>query len=219
MLNEEDGQWPVPHLNRARRWMSSAPSLPRRRVPGRSEQLHGRDGERAACVSRFRHHPRDRRIDPDQERGRSVEATELSDIDELGELQAVEAQLAELLAEDDVEHLAAAMEPGSNAGVLTGRTCGSPFAQQPRPFGWRVDCQRTIPIQAIIASIEADEAPHGRRLTMPLRPARVGRVGVIGAGPVAKTAVVARCHTWPGSLRRAKIARASSFDAREFAEL
>src|SRR5205085_12476122 len=46
----------------------------------------------------------------------TVEATELSDIGELGELQAIEAELAELLAEDDVGHLAAAMEPGSTAG-------------------------------------------------------------------------------------------------------
>lgn len=48
----------------------------------------------------------------------AVEAVELADVGELGELQAVEAQLAELLAEDDVEHLAAAMEPNSTAGVL-----------------------------------------------------------------------------------------------------
>src|SRR3954465_10455431 len=45
----------------------------------------------------------------------SVEATELSDVAELGELQALEAQLAELLAAEDVERLAAAMEPGSVA--------------------------------------------------------------------------------------------------------
>src|SRR4029078_12350121 len=48
----------------------------------------------------------------------TIEAKEFSDVGELGELQALEAQLAELLAEDDVVHLAAAMEPGSTAGVL-----------------------------------------------------------------------------------------------------
>ena len=48
----------------------------------------------------------------------TVEAAELPDVGELGELQAIEAQLAELLAEEDVEHLGAAMEPGSTAGVL-----------------------------------------------------------------------------------------------------
>jgi hypothetical protein len=46
----------------------------------------------------------------------TVDAMELSDIEELGELQALEAQLAELLAEEDVENLAAAMDPGSTAG-------------------------------------------------------------------------------------------------------
>src|SRR6188508_652528 len=38
-----------------------------------------------------------------------VEAMELADLDDLGPLQTLEAQLAELLAEDDVKHLAAAM--------------------------------------------------------------------------------------------------------------
>jgi hypothetical protein len=37
---------------------------------------------------------------------------------ELRELQAIEAELAELLAAEDVDNLAAAMEPGSTAGVL-----------------------------------------------------------------------------------------------------
>src|SRR5947209_19531100 len=37
----------------------------------------------------------------------TVDARELSDVAELGELEAVEAQLADLLAAEDVEHLAA----------------------------------------------------------------------------------------------------------------
>src|SRR6201987_3317311 len=41
----------------------------------------------------------------------TVEAMELSDIENLGPLQKIEAELAELLAADDVLHLAAAMEP------------------------------------------------------------------------------------------------------------
>ena len=89
----------------------------------------------------------------------SVEATELSDIDELGELQAVEAQLAELLAADDVEHLAAAMEPGSTAGVLIWENLwAAPFAAAARRSGGQLIANGRIPIQAIIASIEADEA-------------------------------------------------------------
>jgi uncharacterized protein DUF6325 len=89
----------------------------------------------------------------------TVEATELSDIDELGELEAVEAQLAELLAEDDVVHLAAAMEPGSTAGVLIWENLwAAPFASAARRSGGQLIANGRIPIQAIIASIEADEA-------------------------------------------------------------
>jgi hypothetical protein len=89
----------------------------------------------------------------------TVEATELSDIEELGELQAMEAQLAELLAADDVAHLAAAMEPGSTAGVLIWENLwAAPFASAARRSGGQLIANGRIPIQAIIASIEADEA-------------------------------------------------------------
>src|SRR4051794_9190895 len=89
----------------------------------------------------------------------SVDAAELADVGELGELQALEAELAELLAADDVLHLAAAMEPGSTAGVLIweNRWAG-PFAAAARRSGGQLIADGRIPIQAIIASIEADEA-------------------------------------------------------------
>jgi len=87
----------------------------------------------------------------------SVEAMELSDIPELGELQAIEAQLAELLAEDDVVNLAAAMEPGSVAGVLIWENLwAAPFASAVRRSGGQLIANGRIPIQAIIASIETD---------------------------------------------------------------
>jgi hypothetical protein len=89
----------------------------------------------------------------------TVEATEFSDVDELGPLQALEAQLAELLAEEDVEHLAAAMDPGSTAGVLIWENLwAAPFASAARRSGGQLIADGRIPIQAIIASIEADEA-------------------------------------------------------------
>jgi uncharacterized protein DUF6325 len=89
----------------------------------------------------------------------SVEATELADLDELGPLQAVEAQLAELLAAEDVENLAAAMDPGSTAGVLIWENLwAAPFASAARRSGGQLIADGRIPIQAIIASIEADEA-------------------------------------------------------------
>ena len=89
----------------------------------------------------------------------SVEAMELSDIEDLGPLQALETELADLLAADDVEHLAAAMEPGSTAGVLIWENLwAAPFASAARRSGGQLIANGRIPIQAIIASIEADEA-------------------------------------------------------------
>ena len=88
----------------------------------------------------------------------TVEAMELSDVGELGELQALEAELAELLAEEDVENLAAAMEPGSTAGVLIWENLwAAPFASAVRHSGGQLIANGRIPIQAIIASIEADQ--------------------------------------------------------------
>ena len=88
----------------------------------------------------------------------SVDVTEFSDIEELGELQTIEAELAELLAADDVAHLAAAMDPGSTAGVLIWENLwAAPFASAARRAGGQLIADGRIPIQAIIASVEADE--------------------------------------------------------------
>jgi hypothetical protein len=87
-----------------------------------------------------------------------VEAAELSDLDDLGELQVLEAELAEMLAEEDVENLAASMEPGSTAGVLIWENLwAAPFASAARRSGGQLIANGRIPIQAIIAAIEADE--------------------------------------------------------------
>jgi uncharacterized protein DUF6325 len=89
----------------------------------------------------------------------TVDAKELSDVEELGELEALEAQLAELLTVEDVGHLAAAMEPGSTAGVLIWENLwAAPFASAARRSGGQLIANGRIPIQAIIASIEADQA-------------------------------------------------------------
>jgi hypothetical protein len=89
----------------------------------------------------------------------SVDAMELSDLDDLGELQRLEAELAEMLAEEDVEHLAAAMDPGSTAGVLIYENLwAAPFASAARRAGGQLIANGRIPTQAILAAIEADEA-------------------------------------------------------------
>ena len=77
----------------------------------------------------------------------------------LGELAALEGQLAEMLAEEDVAHLAAAMDPGSTAGVLIYENLwAAPLASAIRHSGGQLIANGRIPIQAIIAAVEADEA-------------------------------------------------------------
>jgi hypothetical protein len=92
----------------------------------------------------------------------TVEALEIDDLDEVDELRAAEGQLAELLAEEDVENLAAAMEPGSVAGVLVWENSwAAPFASAARRAGGQLIASGRIPIQAILASLEADEPTEG----------------------------------------------------------
>jgi len=89
----------------------------------------------------------------------SIDAMELSDVEDLGPLRAVEAQLAELLAEEDVTHLAAAMDPGTVAGVLIWENLwAAGFGSAARRAGGQLIAEGRIPIQAILASIDADTA-------------------------------------------------------------
>jgi Family of unknown function (DUF6325) len=89
----------------------------------------------------------------------SVDAMEISDLDELGALSRLEAELAETLAADDVVNLAVAMDPGSVAGVLVYENVwAGPFASAMRRAGGQLIANGRIPIQALIAAVEADEA-------------------------------------------------------------
>ncbi len=90
----------------------------------------------------------------------SVEAFEASDLDdsEIGELRAYETQLAMLLSEQDVADLAETIEPGSSAAVLVWENLwAAPFGAAVRHAGGQLVASGRIPIQAVIAAIEADE--------------------------------------------------------------
>ena len=90
----------------------------------------------------------------------SLDAFELSDLDEgeLGDLRAYETQLAMLLSEQDVASVAAAIEPGSSAAVLVWENIwAAPFASAARACGGQLVASGRIPIQALLAAIEADE--------------------------------------------------------------
>ena len=94
----------------------------------------------------------------------SVDAMELGDLPNVGELGRLETQLAQTLAEEDVENLAAAMDPGSVAGVLVYENLwAAPFASAMRRAGGQLIANGRIPVQALIAAIDADAAlePQG----------------------------------------------------------
>ena len=86
-----------------------------------------------------------------------IEAFEIDDFEELDELRVLEAEIAEILAEEDVVHLAESMENGSTAGVVVWENrWAAPFASAARRAGGQLIASGRIPIQAIIASLEAD---------------------------------------------------------------
>ena len=89
----------------------------------------------------------------------SLEAFEIDESADADEIRVLEARIAEILSADDVVHLAAAMEPGTVAGVLVWEnTWAAPFASAVRDAGGQLVANGRIPIQAIVASLEADES-------------------------------------------------------------
>jgi hypothetical protein len=89
----------------------------------------------------------------------SLEYFELSDLDEseIGTLRLYETTLAMLLSEEDVEAVAAAVEPGSTAALLVWENSwAAPFASAVRHAGGQLAASGRIPVQAILAAIEAD---------------------------------------------------------------
>jgi hypothetical protein len=89
----------------------------------------------------------------------SIDALELDEAPGLDDLRALEANLAEILAADDVVHLAAAMDPGTVAAVLVWEnTWAAPFGSAARRAGGQLVATGRIPIQAIAASMEAELA-------------------------------------------------------------
>lgn len=89
----------------------------------------------------------------------SIDAFEIDDFDAVDELVALEAEIAEILAAEDVVHLAEAMAAGTTAGVVVWEnTWAAPFASAARRAGGQLVASGRIPTQAIIASLEADDA-------------------------------------------------------------
>ncbi len=89
----------------------------------------------------------------------SIEAFEITELDEseVGQLRNYENDLAHLLSEDDVAAVAAAVEPGSSAALLVWENrWAAPFASAVRHAGGQLVASGRIPIQALLAAVEAD---------------------------------------------------------------
>ncbi len=76
----------------------------------------------------------------------------------LGELREIERELADVLSEEDVASVAEALEPGSTAGLLVYENLwAAPFASAVRRSGGQLIANGRIPVQALIAAIDADD--------------------------------------------------------------
>ena len=90
----------------------------------------------------------------------SVEVDELRDVDEsdIGRLRTVEAELAMLLAAEDVDAISMALEPGSVAAVLVyENSWAAAFASAVRRSGGQLVANGRIPTQALLAAVGADQ--------------------------------------------------------------
>ncbi len=89
----------------------------------------------------------------------TVMAQELGDLDDLGDFARLEAELAETLAEEDVLNFGEVMAPGSMGAVLVYENLwAAGVGSALRRAGGQLISNGRIPVQAIIAAIEADES-------------------------------------------------------------
>jgi hypothetical protein len=89
----------------------------------------------------------------------SVTVDELHEVDDsdLGQLRALEADLAMLLAAEDVEEMGKVLEPGNVAAVLVYENrWAAPFASAVRRSGGELVADGRIPTQALLAALEAE---------------------------------------------------------------
>jgi hypothetical protein len=93
-----------------------------------------------------------------------VVVDELHEVDasNLGQLRALEADLAMLLAAEDVEEIGKVLEPGSIAAVLVyENSWAAPFASAVRRSGGQLVADGRIPTQALLAAVEQETETAG----------------------------------------------------------
>jgi hypothetical protein len=93
----------------------------------------------------------------------SIAGLEISELgDEVEELKVFEGVSSGLLSDDDTAEAAAALEPGTSAALLVyeNRWAG-PFAAAVRRSGGQLVASGRIPVQAVLAALEAAEEAEG----------------------------------------------------------
>lgn len=89
----------------------------------------------------------------------TVAGVEISDLgDQVAELKIFEGASSGLLTDDDLEETGAALDPGSAAAVLVFENrWAAPFAMAVRRSGGQLVANGRIPVQAILAALDAVE--------------------------------------------------------------
>jgi hypothetical protein len=89
----------------------------------------------------------------------SVAGLEISDLgQQVEELKVFEGASSGLLSEDDTAEAAAALEPGTSAALLVFENAwAAPFASALRRSGAQLVASGRIPVQAVLAALEAAE--------------------------------------------------------------
>jgi hypothetical protein len=94
----------------------------------------------------------------------SVSGLALRDLDGDGQLDPVvfEGASSGLLGADDIDEAAAVLEPGSSAGILVYENVwAAPFASAVRRSGGQLVASGRIPVQAMLAALDAVEPADG----------------------------------------------------------
>ncbi|MEU9860242.1 DUF6325 family protein [Streptomyces sp. NPDC047971] len=92
----------------------------------------------------------------------SVTAVELRDFGDEVDLTVFEGASSGLLDQSDVDDAGSALEPGNSAGVIVYENLwAAPFARAMRRSGAQIVASGRIPVQALLASLDAAEAADG----------------------------------------------------------
>ncbi|MDQ0939924.1 DUF6325 family protein [Streptomyces sp. V1I1] len=88
----------------------------------------------------------------------SVAALALTDLGDEVDLTIFEGASSGLLGQDDLDEAGAALEPGNSAGILVYENLwAAPFARAMRRSGAQLVAGGRIPVQALLASLDAAE--------------------------------------------------------------